>query len=99
MHSKESKQQHSLEQLLDLTVEARLILGTCELEIDDILQLAPGATLKLEGTLGSDLELWVNNRLIAMAQTVSVGENVGAKIKEVSSREKRLSHMSQMDAL
>ncbi len=86
-----------LEKLLDMQFSARLILGGCTMEIDDILSLGQGAVLELDTPINEPIQVWVNDRLIAKAETVVVNERFGAKIVEIASREERLKDMADVN--
>ncbi len=83
-----------LEKLLDMRFNARLILGSCTMEIGDILGLGQGAILELDTPTHEPLELWVNDRMIAKAETVVVNERFGARITEISPTAERLKDMA-----
>jgi flagellar motor switch protein FliN/FliY len=84
------------EQLLDLPLETRLILGECMMNISEVLRLGQGSVIGLDSKPKEPLEIWVNNRQIAQAQTVVVEEKVGARIVQIESPEARLKSMSHV---
>lgn len=86
-----------MEKLLDMPFKARLILGGCTMEVGDILSLGQGAVLELETPVTEDLQVWVNDRLIAKAESVVVNERFGAKITEIASQEERLKDMADVE--
>ncbi|MGK5093502.1 FliM/FliN family flagellar motor switch protein [Deltaproteobacteria bacterium TL4] len=92
-----AKQWAQMEQLLDLPITARLVLGGCNLEIGDILTLGQGSVLELDSVTEEPIQLWVNNRLIAKAETVVVNEKFGAKIVDIASAEERLKSMATFE--
>ncbi|MBF0288047.1 MAG: FliM/FliN family flagellar motor switch protein [SAR324 cluster bacterium] len=93
---KVSTQAIQLERLLDMQFKARLILGGCTMEVDDILALGQGAVLELDTPITEPIQIWVNDRLIAKAETVVVNERFGAKIVEIASKEERLKDMADV---
>jgi flagellar motor switch protein FliN/FliY len=84
------------EQLLDLPLETRLILGECMMNISEVLRLGQGSVIELDSKPKEPLEVWVNDRQIARAQTVVVEEKVGARIVQIESPETRLKSMSRV---
>ena len=84
------------EQLLDLPLETRLILGECMMNISEVLRLGQGSVIELDSKPKEPLEVWVNDRQIARAQTVVVEEKVGARIVHIESPETRLKSMSRV---
>lgn len=86
-----------LEKLLDMEFRTRLVLGAVNMEIADILSLGQGAVLELDKAITEPLQLWVNDRLIAKAETVVVNEHFGARITEIASKEELLKDMADVD--
>ena len=84
------------EQLLDLSLETRLILGECMMDISEVLRLGQGSVIELDSKPKEPLEVWVNDRQIARARTVVVEEKVGAQIVQIESPETRLKSMSRV---
>ena len=90
-----SSQSIQMDKLMNLSLTTRLVIGECEMEIADILKLGQGAVLELNTLAQDPLEVWVNESLIAKAESVVVNENIAARITEVSSPDKRLQNLSQ----
>ena len=67
------------------------------MEIGDILTLGQGSILELTNSVDAPFELWVNNRLIAKAETVVVNEKFGARIVKIDSPKDRLKDMASFD--
>ena len=83
--------------LMEMPVTARLVLGECEMEIDEILRLGQGSILELDSKASDALKLYINNEEIAEAVSVKVGEKIGAQIKQISSTEKRLKDLTDLE--
>ncbi len=83
--------------LMEMPVTARLILGECKMEIDEILRLGQGSMLVLDTEIKEDMKLYINNEEIAKAKSVSIGDKMGAQIMEISSTEKRLKDLTDID--
>ena len=67
------------------------------MEIDEILRLGQGSMLVLETEIKEDMKLYINNEEIAKAKSVSIGDKMGAQIMEISSTEKRLKDLTDID--
>ena len=78
-----------IEKLMEMPVTARLVLGECEMEIEEILRLGQGSIIELDTKVKDTLKLYINNEKIAEANSVKVGEKIGMQIKQISSTEKR----------
>ena len=82
--------------LMEMPVTARLVLGECRMDIEEILKLGQGSMLELSTMVNEDLRLYINDAEIAKAKSVMVGEKLGAEIKEISSTEDRLKDLTDL---
>ena len=83
--------------LMEMPVDARLVLGECRMEIEEILKLGQGSMIELNTLVNEDLKLYINDEEIAKAKSVMVGEKLGAQIKEISSTEDRLKDLTDLE--
>jgi len=104
MSSKKQKREHSkketgpqIQKLMEMPVTARLVLGECKLEIEEILRLGQGSMLVLDTNVKENLKLYINDEEIAKAKSVTIGDNLGAKITVISSTEKRLKDLTDLE--
>ena len=86
-----------IQKLMEIPVTARFVLGECRMEIDEILRLGQGSMLELDTKVGDNLKLYINDEEIAKAKSVSVGDKLGAQIIEISSTEKRLKDLTDLE--
>tara|TARA_B100001079_G_scaffold175644_1_gene150746 strand:+ start:878 stop:1273 length:396 start_codon:yes stop_codon:yes gene_type:complete len=86
-----------IEKLLEMPVTARLVLGECRMEIDEILRLGQGSMLVLETQVEDNMKLYINDEEIAKAKSVTIGDKLGAQIMEISSTEKRLKDLTDLE--
>ena len=82
---------------MKMPVTARLVLGECRMEIDEILRLGQGSMLELGTKVEDNLTLYINDEEIAKAKSVTVGDKLGAQIVEISSTEKRLKDLTDLE--
>ena len=54
-----------LDRLMDMPLSVRLVLGKCDMEIEEILKLGQGSIIELDAENRTPLEVWVNNRMVA----------------------------------
>ena len=85
------------QKLMEMPVTARLVLGECRMDIEEILKLGQGSMLELSTMVNEDLKLYINDAEIAKAKSVMVGEKLGAQIKEISSTEDRLKDLTDLE--
>ena len=83
--------------LMEMPVTARLVLGECRMDIEEILKLGQGSMLELSTMVNDDLKLYINDAEIANAKSVMVGDKLGAQIKEISSTEDRLKDLTDLE--
>ena len=72
-----------LDIVLDVKVQLTVRLGSCQLSMRDVLELAPGAIIQLDQRANDPIGLYVNDKLIARGQVVVLDENFGIKITEL----------------
>ena len=72
-----------VEALLDVEVEITAILGTTNMPISQILKLGRGAVVQLNRSVGEDIEVHANNRLVAKAEVIVVDDRLGVTMTEI----------------
>lgn len=75
----------ALEALLhDVPLELTVELGRIRMSLSDLAaRLGPGSIITLDTATGAPLDVRVNNRLVARAEAIAVGEKCGIRIVEV----------------
>ena len=63
-----------IQKLMEMPVTARLVLGECNLEIEEILRLGQGSMLVLDTNVKENLKLYINDEEIAKAKSVTIGD-------------------------
>jgi len=86
-----------IQKLMGMPVTARLVLGECKLEIEEILKLGQGSTLELDTPVKNNLKLYINDEEIAKAKSVVVDQQIGAQITEISSTKDRLKDLTDLE--
>ena len=86
-----------IQKLMEMPVTARFVLGECSMEIDEILRLGQGSMLELDTKVEDNMKLYINDEEIAKAKSVSIGDKLGAQIIEISSTEKRLKDLTDLE--
>jgi flagellar motor switch protein FliN/FliY len=86
-----------IQKLMEMPVTARFVLGECSMEIDEILRLGQGSMLELDTKVEDNMKLYINDEEIAKAKSVTVGDKLGAQIMEISSTEKRLKDLTDLE--
>jgi flagellar motor switch protein FliN/FliY len=70
--------------LHDVPLELSVELGRVTLNLRELAaRLGPGSVIPLNKLTGDKLDVRVNNRLVARAEAVAVGERLGVRIVEI----------------
>ena len=77
------EQPTNLSLVLDVPVSLTIELGSCQLPMREVLQLAVGSVIQLEKAADAPVELSVNGKLIARGEVVVIEDRYGVKIIEV----------------
>ena len=73
----------NLSLVLDVPVSLTIELGSCQLPMREVLQLAVGSVVQLDKSADAPVELSVNGKLIARGEVVVIEDKFGVKITEV----------------
>jgi flagellar motor switch protein FliN/FliY len=73
----------ALDLVLDVKVKVTVQLGSCQLPMREVLELAPGAVIQLAQHASDPVGLYVNDKLIAYGEVVVVEDSFGIKITEL----------------
>ncbi len=78
-----SPSSRELQRILRLEVPVIVKLAERKLTLQEVMRLGPGAIIEFFKASEEPLELMVNNKTIAIGETVKVGENFGLKITQI----------------
>ena len=73
----------NLEVLLDVPVKLTVELGSCQMSMRDVLQLAVGSVVQLDKLADAPVNLFVNQKLVARGEVVVVEDHFGIKVTEI----------------
>lgn len=73
-----------LDILLDMDVPVTVALGTTEVPVRRLLQLGPGAVLKLEKPIEAPVDLYLKDSKFAEAEVVVVDNRFAVRIKTIT---------------
>lgn len=71
--------------VLDVPLKVTVELGRTKLLINDLLQLGQGSVIELDKLAGEPMEIYVNDKLVAMGEVVVVNEKFGVRLTDVIS--------------
>ena len=72
-----------VDRILRLQVPVIVKLGERKLLLSEVMRLGVGAIIEFSKRSDEPLELLINNKAIAMGETVKVGENFGLRITQI----------------
>jgi flagellar motor switch protein FliN len=72
-----------VDMLLDVPVSVHAMLGQTSMQISELLELGAGSVVELNKRAGAPVELYVNEKLVAMGEVVVVKDSYGVLITEV----------------
>jgi len=70
--------------LMNVPVQVTVQLGTTRMNLSDLMQLGPGSVMTLDQEAHEPCDILVNGRVIARGEIVTVGEQYGVRISEIS---------------
>lgn len=73
----------NLDLLLDVPIKLTAELGSCQMTMQELLQLNVGAVVQLDKPANASVDVYVNGRLVARGEVVVADDNFGIKIKEI----------------
>lgn len=76
-------EEKTLDILLDVKVKVTVQLGSVQLPMREVLELAAGAVLQLSQSASDPVGLYVNDKLVAYGEVVVVEDNFGIKVTEL----------------
>jgi flagellar motor switch protein FliN len=79
-----------LKAILALEVPLIVEIGSRNMTVKEVMNLAPGAILELPKLANEELEILVNNKPIGMGNAVKVGENFGVRVSYVGDLSDRI---------
>ena len=71
----------------EVEVEAYAILGTTAMPVSQLLRMGRGAVVELDTNIGDQIEIKVNDLLIARGEIVVVQDKIAIEIREIVKRD------------
>lgn len=81
---------NDFDMILDIPVQLTVELGRTKLSIRNLLQLAHGSVVELEGLAGEPMDVLVNGTLIAQGEVVVVNDKFGIRLTDIISPAERM---------
>lgn len=71
----------------EVSLEAYAILGTASMPVSQLLRMGRGAVVELDTGLGDEIEMRINDQLVARGEVVVVEDRIAIEITEIVKRE------------
>jgi|SRR5579871_1090677 len=81
---------NDIDLILDIPVQLTVELGRTKIPIKNILQLAQGSVVELDGLAGEPMDVLVNGCLIAQGEVVVVNDKFGIRLTDIVTPSERL---------
>ena len=88
-------QRTDLDMILDIPVQLEVQLGRTKIAIKNLLQLAQGSVVELDGMAGEPMEGLVNGCLIAQGEVVVVNDKFGIRLTDVITPSERMRKLNR----
>ena len=84
--SSSDSSQSNIDFLLDVPVKLTAELGNCKMTMQELLDLGLGTVVQLDQPANANVDLFVNQKLVARGEVVVAEDNFGIRIKEIVSK-------------
>lgn len=86
---------HDIDLILDIPVQLTVELGRTRVPIKQVLSMAQGSVIELDGLAGEPMDLMVNGCLIAQGEVVVVNEKFGIRITDIVTPSERIRRLQR----
>jgi flagellar motor switch protein FliN/FliY len=85
----------NLDMILDIPVQLTVELGRTKIAIRNLLQLAQGSVVELDGLAGEPMDVLVNGCLIAQGEVVVVNDRFGIRLTDIITPAERIRRLQK----
>ncbi|MDR5893353.1 flagellar motor switch protein FliN [Halomonas mongoliensis] len=90
-----SRGARDLEMIMDIPVKLAVELGRTRITIKQLLELAQGSVIELDGLAGEPMDILINGYLIAQGEVVVVEDRYGIRITEIITPSERVQKLNK----
>lgn len=87
--------QNDIDFILDIPVQLTVELGRTKIAIKNLLQLAQGSVVELDGMAGEPMDVLVNGCLIAQGEVVVVNDKFGIRLTDIITPAERIKKINR----
>ncbi|MQQ99450.1 flagellar motor switch protein FliN [Glaciimonas soli] len=84
-----------IDMILDIPVKLTAELGRTRITIKNLLQLAQGSVVELDGLAGEPMDVLINGYLIAQGEVVVVNDKFGIRITDIITPSERIHKLNR----
>lgn len=88
-------QANDIGMILDIPVQLSVELGRTRIPIKQILQLAQGSVVELDGLAGEPMNVLINGCLIAQGEVVVVNDRFGIRLTDIITPSERIRKLNR----
>ncbi|KVC52612.1 flagellar motor switch protein FliN [Burkholderia stagnalis] len=86
---------NDIDMILDIPVKMTVELGRTKIAIRNLLQLAQGSVVELDGMAGEPMDVLVNGCLIAQGEVVVVNDKFGIRLTDIITPSERIRKLNR----
>ncbi len=87
--------QADIERVLDVPVQLTAELGRTRITIKNLIQLAPGSVVELDGLAGEPMDVFINGYLITQGEVVVVNDKFGIRLTDIVTPSERIQKLNR----
>lgn len=87
--------QNDIDMIMDIPVQLTVQLRRTKIAIKNLLQLAQGSVVELDGLAGEPMDVLVNGYLIAQGEVVVVNEKFGIRLTDIIKPSERIRKLNR----
>lgn len=86
---------NDLDLIMDIPVKLSVELGRTKITIKQLLELAQGSVVELDGLAGEPMDILINGYLIAQGEVVVLDDKYGIRITEIVTPSERVQKLNR----
>jgi flagellar motor switch protein FliN/FliY len=86
---------NDIDMIMDIPVQLTVQLGRTKIAIKNLLQLAQGSVVELDGLAGEPMDVLVNGYLIAQGEVVVVNDKFGIRLTDIITPSERIRKLNR----
>lgn len=94
-HDLKTNTPNDIDFILDIPVQLTVELGRTKIAIKNLLQLAQGSVVELDGMAGEPMDVLVNGCLIAQGEVVVVNDKFGIRLTDIITPAERIRKLNR----